>query len=83
MATQLLQEFPELSKLSYVSFTRSWALISRVTTWLRREDLEDLLVDQQYFQATFFSLDKVKTLLQSQGELGAANETLARELSPS
>ncbi|KAG9050110.1 hypothetical protein FS837_007634 [Tulasnella sp. UAMH 9824] len=59
MATQLLQEFPELSKLS-------------------REDLEDLLADPTYFQATFFSLDKVKVLLKSQAELGTANEALAQ-----
>ncbi|KIO34586.1 hypothetical protein M407DRAFT_240448 [Tulasnella calospora MUT 4182] len=59
MATQLLQDFPELSKLS-------------------REDLEDLLADPTYFQATFFSLDKVKVLLKSQAELGTANEALAQ-----
>ena len=46
----------------------------------RREDLEDLLVDPQYFQAVFHTLNQVKALYQAQAELGLANETIASEL---
>ncbi|KAI0802096.1 hypothetical protein BC629DRAFT_1581324 [Irpex lacteus] len=45
---------------------------------LSREDLEDLLADPTYFQATFHSLNSVKALYQSQAELGLANESIAR-----
>lgn len=45
----------------------------------RREDLEDLLADQTYFQAVFHSLEQVKALYQAQAELGMANESIARE----
>ncbi|KAI0366887.1 hypothetical protein BV20DRAFT_951196 [Pilatotrama ljubarskyi] len=45
---------------------------------LSREDLEDLLVDQAYFQAIFHSLPQVKQLYQGQADLGAANETIAK-----
>ena len=45
----------------------------------RREDLEDLLVDPQYFQAVFHTLNHVKALYQAQAELGLANETIASE----
>ncbi|KAI5116881.1 hypothetical protein M0805_000397 [Coniferiporia weirii] len=45
---------------------------------LSREDLEDMLNDPQYFQAIFHSLPQVKTMLQTQVELGMANEELAR-----
>ncbi|GLB38360.1 putative modifier of rudimentary (Mod(r)) protein [Lyophyllum shimeji] len=44
---------------------------------LSREDLEDLLVDPMYFQAIFYSLDRVKALYQTQAELGMANESIA------
>jgi len=43
-----------------------------------REDLEDLLNNQAYFQAVFHSLPQVKAMVQSQIELGMANEELAR-----
>ena len=46
--------------------------------YLRREDLEDLLVDPAYFQAIFHSLEQVKALYQAQAELGMANEAIAR-----
>ena len=44
----------------------------------RRDDLEALLNDPQYFQAVFHSLPQVKAMLQAQIELGMANEELAR-----
>ena len=43
----------------------------------RREDLEDLLADPQYFQAVFHTLPQVKLLYQGQAELGSANESIA------
>lgn len=46
-------------------------------TSYRREDLEDLLADPAYFQAVFHSLDRVRSLYQSQSELGLANESIA------
>ncbi|KAF8158208.1 hypothetical protein B0H34DRAFT_445409 [Crassisporium funariophilum] len=45
---------------------------------LSREDLEDLLSDPVYFQATFHSLNLVKDLYRSQAELGMANERIAQ-----
>jgi len=45
---------------------------------LPREDLEDLLNDPAYFQAVFHTLPQVKALLQSQVELGLANEEIAK-----
>ncbi|THH28706.1 hypothetical protein EUX98_g5484 [Antrodiella citrinella] len=45
---------------------------------LSREDLEDLLVDPQYFQAVFHTLSQVKAWYQAQAELGLANETIAQ-----
>lgn len=36
-----------------------------------------MLNDQQYFQAVFHSLPRVKAMLQAQAELGLANEELA------
>ncbi|KAF8158918.1 hypothetical protein K438DRAFT_1909975 [Mycena galopus ATCC 62051] len=45
---------------------------------LSREDLEDLLNDPVYFQATFHSLPRVKAMYQSQAELGMANESIAK-----
>nr|VWP00953.1 AAA domain-containing protein [Ganoderma boninense] len=44
---------------------------------LSREDLEDLLADQQYFQAVFHTLPQVKLLYQGQADLGSANESIA------
>jgi ESCRT-I complex subunit VPS37 len=44
---------------------------------LSREDLLDLLMDPNYFQAIFHSLDRVKALYAAQAELGAANEAIA------
>ena len=43
----------------------------------RREDLEDLLADPQYFQAIFHTLPQVKDLYQAQAELAQANEAIA------
>ncbi|THH09844.1 hypothetical protein EW145_g1744 [Phellinidium pouzarii] len=45
---------------------------------LSREDLEDMLNDSRYFQAIFHTLPQVKAMLQSQVEIGMANEELAR-----
>lgn len=45
---------------------------------LSRNDLEDILNDQAYFQGIFYSLSSVKQLYQSQSELGTANEAIAR-----
>ncbi|KIJ64531.1 hypothetical protein HYDPIDRAFT_111862 [Hydnomerulius pinastri MD-312] len=45
---------------------------------LTRNDLEDLLNDPAYFQSVFHSLSSVKSLYQSQSELGTANEAIAR-----
>ncbi|KAF9049503.1 hypothetical protein BDZ89DRAFT_1088926 [Hymenopellis radicata] len=45
---------------------------------LSREDLEDLLSDQSYFQAAFHSLPRVKAMYQAQSELGMANEAIAK-----
>lgn len=45
---------------------------------LSREDLEDLLNDQPYFEAVFHSLPQVKALYQAQAELGLANEAIAK-----
>ncbi|KAG8901996.1 hypothetical protein FRB99_004980 [Tulasnella sp. 403] len=45
---------------------------------LTRDDLGDLLSDPLYFQAIFFSLNRVKDLQKAQAELGSANENLAK-----
>jgi len=45
---------------------------------LSRGDLEDLLADPIYFQATFHSLTRVKNLYRAQAELGMANESIAK-----
>ncbi|KIY64168.1 hypothetical protein CYLTODRAFT_402216 [Cylindrobasidium torrendii FP15055 ss-10] len=45
---------------------------------LSRQDLEDLLLDREYFQAVFHSLPRVKAMFESQSELGLANEAIAR-----
>lgn len=49
---------------------------------ISREDLEDLLVDQPYFQAIFHNLNRVKALYQAQAELSAANESIASSSVP-
>ena len=46
----------------------------------RKEDLEDLLVDNLYFQSVFYGLPRVKAVIQAQSELGMANESIASEL---
>lgn len=51
--------------------------LSRVR-FIRRQDLEDMLVDPNYFQAVLHSLEKVKAMYQSQTELSMANEVIAR-----
>jgi len=45
---------------------------------LSRDDLQDLLHDQQYFQATFHSLEHVKTFYRAQDEIVMANEAIAK-----
>ncbi|KAF8842129.1 hypothetical protein BDN67DRAFT_926763 [Paxillus ammoniavirescens] len=45
---------------------------------LTRTDLEDMLNDPAYFQAIFHSTSCVRSLYQSQTELGLANEEIAR-----
>jgi len=49
----------------------------------RREDLEDILADPAYFQATFHTLSKVKELYKGQADLGRANGTIASALTSS
>ena len=49
---------------------------------LRREDLEDLLVEPAYFHALFHSQNRVQALYQTQTELETANEAIAREFHP-
>ena len=80
MSTQLLQDFPELAHLTYaVCFSRGVLILTEsLVAILRREDLEELLVDPAYFQAVFHSLEQVKALYRAQGEVGAANEAIAR-----
>ncbi|CAG7853060.1 SubName: Full=Uncharacterized protein {ECO:0000313/EMBL:CCA72525.1} [Serendipita indica DSM 11827] len=46
---------------------------------LSRQDLEDLLTDQEYFQAVFMGLPRVQAMLQSVVELGRANEAIANK----
>ncbi|KAG8836480.1 hypothetical protein FRC18_011327 [Serendipita sp. 400] len=46
---------------------------------LSRQDLEDLITDQEYFQATFMGLPRVQAMLQSMIELGRANESIAKK----
>jgi ESCRT-I complex subunit VPS37 len=44
----------------------------------RREDLEDLIANPQYFQAVFHSLERVKNIYRAQDELVKANESIAK-----
>jgi len=46
---------------------------------LSRQDLEDLLTDQEYFQTIFMGLPRVQAMLQSLVELGRANESIAKK----
>ena len=46
----------------------------------RRDDLQDLLLDQYYFQAVFHSLEHVKGIYCAQDEIVMANEAIASEL---
>jgi len=45
---------------------------------LSRDDLQDLLHDQQYFQAVFHSLEHVKAIYRGQDEIVMANEVIAK-----
>ncbi|KZP05234.1 hypothetical protein FIBSPDRAFT_805970 [Athelia psychrophila] len=45
---------------------------------LSRQDLEDLLNDPAYFQATFHSLRQVQAFYQGHSDLGLANESIAK-----
>ncbi|PVF98457.1 hypothetical protein CPB86DRAFT_705075 [Serendipita vermifera] len=44
-----------------------------------RQDLEDLLTNEQYFQTVFMGLPRVQSLLLSLLELGRANEAIAKK----
>lgn len=46
----------------------------------RRDDLQDLLHDQLYFQALLHSLEHVKAIYRAQDEIVMANEAIASEL---
>ena len=75
MTSQLLQDFPELSRLTSVfRFSQSRRNNLMIHS---REDLEDLLNDPTYFQTVFHSLRQVKELYNGQAELGMANEAIA------
>ena len=54
-------------------------LIARGPIIHRRDDLQDLLHDQQYFQAIFHSLEHVKAVYRAQDEIVMANEAIASE----
>jgi len=43
-----------------------------------RDDLQDLLHDQQYFQAVFHSLEHVRAIYRAQDEIVMANEAIAK-----
>ena len=77
--TRLTAEFPELAHLSYAVLVHLDYDISVLMSdgLCRREDLEDLLADPQYFQAIFHTVPQVKLLYQGQAELGSANESIA------
>ncbi len=75
--TQLFHDFPELAHLSYV---HRQLFIRFVYISASREDLEDMLSDQSYFQAVFHSLPRVKAMYQAQSELGMANEAISSAL---
>lgn len=77
MTSQLITDFPELQ--SYSSALSPLNCYYYSILQCRKEDLEDLLTDQLYFQAVFHSLPRVKAMIQAQSELGMANETIASE----
>jgi hypothetical protein len=72
----LFENYPELSQLPYV-FTSVFTV--EVLIVCRRDDLQDLLHDQQYFQAIFHSLEHVKAIYRAQDEIVMANEAIASE----
>ena len=74
----IFENYPELSHLSYVFGSM---LIVRVLIIYSRDDLQDLMHDQQYFQAIFHSLEHVKAIYRAQDEIVLANEAIASELS--
>lgn len=76
--SRLFAEYPEVQNFSYVSFFN--ILHPEYEPSVRKEDLEDLMTDSQYFQAIFHTLPKVKALVQAQSELGMANESIASQL---
>jgi len=57
------------------------AFFIRALILCRRDDLQDLLQDQQYFQAVFHSLEHVKAIYRAQDEIVMANEAIGSELS--
>ena len=74
MTSQLFVDFPELADLSYVFLSLPH---KTAHAYDRRQDLEDLLTDQEYFQTIFMGLPRVQAMLQSLVELGRANESIA------
>ena len=72
----LFENYPELSRLSYVVMS---VFTVEILTACRRDNLQDLLHDQQYFQAIFHSLDHVKAIYRAQDEIVMANEAIASE----
>ncbi|KAG0147823.1 hypothetical protein CROQUDRAFT_90957 [Cronartium quercuum f. sp. fusiforme G11] len=46
---------------------------------MSKEDLQDLLQDEDYFRAVFIGLPQVKELMENQQELIAANEAIAHK----
>jgi hypothetical protein len=77
MTSQLFVDFPELANLSYVFAALPHKRIVMAQKGNRRQDLEDLLTDQEYFQTIFMGLPRVQSMLQSLVELGRANESIA------
>lgn len=47
---------------------------------IRREDLEDLLADPQYYDAILNNLPRIKSMNQAQQELANANQSIARKV---
>jgi len=74
----LFENYPELSHLSLVE---AHAFIIGSLILRRRDDLQDLLHDQHYFQAVFHSLEHVKGIYRAQDEIVMANEAIASVLS--
>ena len=59
---------------------KAYAFIIGPLILRRRDDLQDLLHDQHYFQAVFHSLEHVKGIYHAQDEIVMANEAIASEL---